>query len=296
MEEQKTTEVAAPVAVSEVTQPVVKDAPALPVYAPVEPRHPLQDILDKAMAKKQGEVAAKPQEQAKEGTTAQPAAPSEPWTLEKWDGNPASLPEKLQKIVKDNQAAFTQKSQEAAQLRDAFNQLQAQVNAAKQKNQPSITQEEFEAAQLDPNKFMELARKAASIELEKEKAALQPILNDLQMKQMVVENERTINDFATKNPDFWDLFDRGLIEPLIKVTGNLEASYQKAKQIADSFKQSTQQAMHDSAQTKKSAMSLSPTTPQQVEVVYVENQSDVLPTATKYAMNGKQVKVRVRPK
>lgn len=273
------------------TQPVAQDSH--PVTPAPEPRHPLQDILDKAAAKKQTE--AKPQEPVKEGL-AEPA-PSEPWTLDKWDGKPESLPDRLRKIVTDNQAAFTQKAQEAANLKqykEAYEQLNARIQAA-QNSQQEITQEEFEAAQADPSKFMELAKKAAAIELNKEKAALQPIIQDLQFKQMTVENERKISDFATKNPDFWDLYDKGLIEPFVKTTGDLEASYQKAKEIADNFKQAGKTEISQAAQVKKSATTAAPTQAHQVEVVYVRHQSEALEAAARNAMSGKRVKVIVDP-
>ncbi len=271
--------------------PVAPEVQAAPqVQAIPEPRHPLQDILDKAKAR--AEEAAKPQEPVK---TEVPVKAPDAWTIDKWDGNPTTLPDKLKKIVTDNQAAYTQKAQEVAQLKQAYEGLRAQVEAAKPQAS-GITQEEFEAAQLDPNKFLALTRKVANMELEREKAALQPMLQDIQMKQLVSENEAKINSFATQHPDFWELHDKGLIQPLIQVTGNLEASYQQAKTIANNFKNSVKQEMQQQAQVKKSAGSLAPTTPQQVEVVYVDPGTDTTFVAAKYAMEGKRVTVKVRPK
>lgn len=272
-------------------QPAASESQQSQPTAPVaEPRHPLQDILDKA-AKKAEE--AQPQTPPTEGLA--PKAP-EAWSLDKWDGNPATLPDKLKKIVSDNQAAFTQKAQEMAQLKQAYEALKAQVETtSRMSQQPLISQEEFEAAQLDPQKFMELTKKVASMELEKEKAALQPLLQDIQMKQLISENEARINSFATEHPDFWDLHGKGLIEPFVQMTGDLEASYQRARQIADNFKQTVKTELTKTVQAKKSAASLTPTTPQQVEVVYVDPGTDTTFVAAKYAMEGKRVKVQVRP-
>lgn len=278
-----------------VSEPVAQEqAVPQPTYLP-EPRHPLQDILDKAAAKKVEQEAK--QEPAKEGLAAPQAAPTETWSLDKWDGNPTSLPEKLRKIVTNNQAAFTQKSQEVAQLKqykDAYEQLQSQIQA-QQTSQLEITQEEFEAAQLDPQKFMQLAKKAAAIELSKEKAALQPIIQDLQFKQMTVENQQKISDFATQHPDFWELYDKGLIEPFVKQTGDLEGSYTKAREIADRFKQDVKAEIKQEVQVKKSATSMIPTQAHQVEVVYVRHQSEALEAAARNAMSRKRVKVIVDP-
>lgn len=291
MEEQKT-ELAAPVetpAASE-TQPQT----AAPVEASPEPRHPLRDILDKAMAKQTEEAKAT---EVKDPGLASQQAPAEPWSLDKWDGNPGTLPEKLKKIVTDNQAAFTQKAQEAAQLKQALEAMQQEAQA-KQVASDVITQEEFEAAQLDPSKFMELSRRAAAIELRKEKEALQPVINEIQQKQAFVEGQQMITEFAKQHTDFWELHDKGLIEPFVKLYGTLDAAYEKATQIAAGLKQEAKTEIQKTVQGKKAASSLTPASAtQQVEVVYVRHQSEALPMAARMAAEhpGKRVKVLVDP-
>jgi hypothetical protein len=260
-----------------------------------EPRHPLMDVLDKAAEKAKAKEAA-PKEVKKEGLAEK--AP-ETFDYSKWDGATQSLPEKLQKIVKDNQAAFTEKAKEAATFKQQYDELQAKVNnylqeIDKQKQaKPLFSQEEFEAAQLDPNKFLELTQRVAKNIVDAEKAQIAPLMNQLQFNQQVVENERVINDFASKNPDFWQLYDAKILEPFVKEHG-LEKGYAMAKEVAAKFEQQATQKSQARVNEKKGAITSKPTNTQSIEVTYVDRPEDVLPTAMRYAAEGKHVKVKVR--
>lgn len=304
MEEQQNAELA-PVAPQ---QPVV-EAPAASVptqevkkeYVSNEPRHPLMDVLDKAQKKaeeaKKAEAAKVPEVKPIDPALAPKAAES--FDLNTWDGNVAALPEKLKKIVSDNQAAFTKKAQEAAEVQKKYDELNGMVQKYIEETHSEDSQlfspEEFEAAQLDPQKFLDLTSRVAQHIVDREKKQLEPMISQVQFNQQVVENERKINDFATKNTDFWDLYDAGILEPFVKSHG-LEKGYEMAASIKGKFTQAAISASQSRIQEKKNATSATPTPSQAVEVVYVDSANDVTPTAMQYAAQGKKVKVRVRPR
>lgn len=267
-------------------------------YISAEPRHPLQDVLDKAAAKKQAEESAKQPKQ--EPTLGQ--KPVEPFELSKWNGDVQALPEQLKKIITDNQTAFHAKAKEAADTKAQFDDLQNKVNnylkQVEQQNaakQPLFSREEFEAAQLDPNKFLELTTRVAQNIVDREKQNLEPIISQVQFNQQVVENERVINDFATKNKDFWQLYDAGILEPLVSKHG-LQEGYRMAAQAKSNLLQEATNTAQARVQEKKSSVSVKPTSTQSIEVTYVDRPEDVLPTAMRYAAEGKHIKVKLRPK
>ncbi len=268
-------------------------------FVSTEPRHPLQDVLDKAAKKAEEAKLATQTEAKKEETLGTP--PVESFDLSKWDGNALTLPAKIQKIVVDNQVAFHAKAKEAAELKaqnDAMsgliNQYTQQVKAQQQQNQPLFTPEEFEAAQLDPKKFLDLTSRVAKNIVDAEKAQIAPVLNQIDFNQRVVENERVINEFSNQHKDFWQLYDAGILEPFVKELG-LDQGYAKAVEVASKFQQKATQEAQARVQEKKGSISAKPTNTQSIEVTYVDKAEDVLPTAMRFAAEGKHVKVRVRP-
>lgn len=266
-------------------------------YVSTEPRHPLQDILDKAAEKAKAKEAVQP-EQKKDETLGQ--KPVENFDLSKWDGNVLTLPDKVKKIVVDNQVAFHEKAKEAAEIKaqyEALSQLVNQYTKQIQDSQPKkslFTQEEFEAAQLNPDKFLDLTSRVAKQIVDAEKAQIAPVISQIEFNQKVVENEKVINDFASKHNDFWQLYESGILEPYVQKLG-LEEGYNKASSIMNKLKQDSISESQARVQQKKSSISAKPTTTQSIEAIYVDRPEDVLPTAARYASEGKKVKVRVKP-
>lgn len=298
----------APAAPEPTAAPVAPVAPAATVdqpevkkeYVATEPRHPLQDVLDKAAKKAEDAKVAVQTEAAKKETLG--VKPVENFDMAKWDGNVLTLPDKIKKIVTDNQVAFHEKSKEAAELKSQYaalsqlvNQYTTQIQASQKHGAPLFSQEEFEAAQLDPQKFLDLTSRVAKNIVESEKAQLAPIISKIEFNQQVAENEKVINDFSSSRKDFWPLYEAGILEPLIKEHG-LEQGYAKAAAIQEKFRQQATTASQARVQEKKSSIAARPTNAQSIEVTYVEKPEDVLPTAMRYAAEGKHVKVRVRPR
>ncbi len=265
-------------------------------YVSNEPRHPLQDILDKAEAKAKAKAEATSKAVKPEALDPKKSAPV--FDYSKWDGNVLTLPDNIQKLVNDNKTAFHTKAQEAATYKAQLDELQAKVDsylqAAEREQSPLFTEEEFQAAQLDPNKFLELSQRVAKDIVEKEKQQLAPMITQIQFNQQVAENEKKINDFATKHNDFWNLYEAGILEPLIGKHG-LEEGYNMAATIANNLKQDAIQKAQSRVLEKKASVSVTPTKAQSIEVLYVNNPNDVLPTAAKLAAEGKKVKVKYRP-
>ena len=309
MENEQVTEVAAVIpeqtpAIQEVTQSASAVSAVQPEvkkeYVSTEPRHPLQDVLDKAAKKAEDAKNAVQTKQSTESTLGQ--KPVEAFDYAKWDGNVLTLPENIKRIVTDNQVAFHEKAQEAAELKGQYealsqlvNQYTEQIQATRRQNEPLFTQQEFETAQLDPQKFLELTSRVAKNIVDAEKAQFAPMLDRIDFQQKVVENERVINDFAGKHTDFWQLYDAGILEPLIKEMG-LDQGYAKAAAIAGKFQQKATSDSQARILEKKGSVAARPTNTQSIEVAYVDRPEDVLPTAMRFAAEGKHVKVKVKPR
>lgn len=282
-----TTEIVAPAVQPEVKQEIVSS----------EPRHPLMDVLDKAAERAKAKEATS-KEVVKDTTLG--VQPPVVFDYSKWDGNVLTLPDNIQKIVKDNQAGFHQAKQEAAEIKQQYDQLSKVVNDYTQQQQQLkdqqalFTEQEFQEAQLDPNKFLDLTQRVANSVVQKERQQLEPILAQVQFSQQVAENEKSINSFTQKNKDFWPLYEAGILEPFIAAHG-LEKGYQMASGIANKLKQDAMSQSQQRVQEKKAAITSTPTQAGTVQVVYVNNPNEVLSTAARYAAEGKKVKVRYKP-
>lgn len=124
-------------------------------------------------------------------------------------------------------------------------------------------------------------------------------LQELQARQAQIERSTEISDFAELHPDFWELYDAGILKPLVTQMvdsgqGSLPEAYEKAKAIKDSF---TKKAMHDSQQRvtqKKAAFSSPPTPSSASETIWVDNPQDSFRAAFENALLNKRVTVRTR--
>lgn len=197
----------------------------------VKEQEPIEKLADAMEAKpEQKDEPAQSELSNTDSDKSEKVPPKETFDIEKWDGKVEALPEKLRKIVTDNQAAYTAKAQEAAELRKELEQRTIAVNTAK--DQPLMTPEEFEEAQLSPAKMEEVVNRIAMRAIEKKAAELMPVITQVQHNQRVVENEKAINDFAQAHEDFWELHDASpkLFMSLIQQTKSLQETYETLKQ------------------------------------------------------------------
>lgn len=210
---------------------------------------------------------------------------------EKWDGKVESLPEKLQKVVKDNQAAYTAKAQEASQLKQQLELLSKKPDA----NNPLFTQEEYEAALISPEKFVEVVNKLIMKGVEQKSAELLPMINKVQHTQIVAENEKAINDFAKEHEDFWELHDASpkLFMSLIGQTKNLQETYNTLKQFKEAQSEKAKQDAQVRVKEKKAASTFGRTAKHTENVMYIEGNADeVLAKQVEMTMMGKNIQVR----
>lgn len=210
---------------------------------------------------------------------------------EKWDGKVESLPEKLQKVVKDNQAAYTAKSQEAAQLKQQLELISKKPDASS----PLFTQEEYEAALISPDKFVEVVNKLIMKGVEQKSAELLPTITKIQHTQIVAENEKAINDFAKEHEDFWDLHDASpkLFMSLIGQTKNLQETYETLKQFKSAQADKAKQDAQVRVKEKKAASTFGRTAKHTENIMYVEgSDDDVLAKQVEMTMMGKNIQVR----
>lgn len=221
----------------------------------------------------------------------------EAFNYEKWDGKVESLPEKLQKIVKDNQAMATAKAQEVARLKAEIEQ-----NTAKrtQPDSPAITQEEYEAAQISHEKFIEVVNKLVAKGIEAGKAELVPLISEVKYEQTVAQNEKFINEFAEKNPDFWDMYNigkidnqPGILETLVDKHKNLEVAYNLMKHFEKSLSEKAKNEAQGRVKEKKAATTFGRTPKHSENIMYIEgSKDDVLAKQIEMTMAGKNIQVK----
>lgn len=219
----------------------------------------------------------------------------EAFDYEKWDGKIEALPEKLQKIVKDTQAMATSKAQEVARLKQELEHLQVKREEAKE--QPLITPEEYEEAQINPNKFLEVINRVADRAIEKKAAELMPMISRVQYTQNVAENEKAINDFAKDHEDFWDLHDASpkLFLSLLSQTKNIPETYETLKQFKNAESDKAKQEAQARVKEKKNASTFGRTSKHTENVMYIEGtQDDVLRKQIELSLAGKNVQVRLK--
>lgn len=264
-------------------------------------KEPIEKLAD--------EIAAKPELSDQENETEVPVnteskkakkqTPStkevfkEPFNLDKWDGNITSLPEKLQKIVKDHQAMATTKAQEAAELRKQVEEFKKKPEASSEA--PLFTPEEYEEAQLNPNKFTDLVMRVANRVVEEKSKELMPIVSQIQQEQQIANNSKLIDDFAKKHEDFWELYEDGLVEPFLERTKSLEQAYTMATELRSRIEARAMNKVHNTVSNKKNASTFTKSGNHSENVMYIEgSKDDALRKQIELAMSGKNIQVRVK--
>lgn len=223
------------------------------------------------------------------------APPSTQFDYGKWDGKVESLPEKLQKIVKDNQAMATTKAQEAAQLKQQLDLL----TTKKPTEEPLFSQDEFEEAQINPNKMYELINKVAMRAVEAKASELMPVISQVQNVQRVAENEKAINDFAKEHEDFWDLHDASpkLFMSVLGQNKNLSETYELLKSFKSAEAEKAKQEAQKRVAEKKAASTFGRTVKHTENIMYVEgSKDDVLAKQIEMTMQGKNIQVKQKQK
>lgn len=217
----------------------------------------------------------------------------ETFDIEKWDGKVDLLPEKLRKIVVDNQAAYTAKAQEAAKLKQEIELLTRKPTI----EQPLFTPDEYEEAQLNPAKFAELVNRVASKVVEQKSAELLPVLTKVQHEQAVAQNEKLINEFAETHEDFWELHDASpeLFMALVDKTRDLNKTYETLKKFKSHESEKAKLEAQSRIKEKKNASTFTRSPNTTENVMFIEGtQDDVLRKQIEFVMQGKNIRVKLK--
>ena len=260
-------------------------------------KEPIEKLADAIEAKPEQETAPKSTAELpnKDSAKKEKVPPQVTFDVDKWDGKVEALPEKLRKIVTDNQAAYTQKAQEAAKLRDDLEQLNTKLKATPEA--PLFTVQEYEQAQLDPVKFQELMKRTVSKEVEIQRQELLPLLNKIQFEQNVTQQQKNIDDFAETHKDFWKLYEANpdLFIAHMEKTKDLNATYTAIKQFKDKLADEAKNDAQVRVKEKKEASSYGRTAARTEDVVYIEgSKDDVLRKQIELTLQGKNVQVRLK--
>jgi hypothetical protein len=295
-------------------EPTAESAPAAPETSTVVPGETQQQV--------QAETTAPVSESQQE------TAPNQESEIDEWNGNDVdSLPKPLQARARGMLRYLHKVSQEASAVKQqaqAYNEitnhpefqefLQWKEGRSSQPNAPQnyqaqpvsdepLSEDDFLAAQTDPQKFVEvqerlLMQKAAPVldRLQKLEAHFQK-----QEQEKVREQARQqLDAFATKHPDFWDISPiimKGALEEVVqKNGGSVEDAYKYAKSIEKQFTEKAQNTIKQNIDARKKAVSAPPSKSMEPEVIYAANSTEANRIAYENAKLGKRVDVRVRAK
>ena len=239
--------------------------------------------------------------------------------LEDWNGNDVEkLPKPLQARAKGILRYLHQKSQEVAQVKHLATAYQEMVNhpefqeylnwTEQRKNAPqqqetvseTLSEDDFLAAQTDPNKFVEVQQK-----LLMQQAA--PVLNELkQLKQELTaikqekaheQASRKLDAFASQHPDFWKInptIMKSVLSDVMKKGGSVEDAYNQAKSVEKQYLDQARGQIKQQVDEKKKAVTASPSKSIEPEVIYVKDAREANRIAFENAKLGKRVDVRVK--
>lgn len=175
---------------------------------------------------------------------------------EEWDGDVNKLPPELQTWAKKAQAGLTKRAMAESELRRkgqeylALTQSEDWKKFQELKNQPSapqtpastpaqttgITPEEWEAALLDTTG--QIANQLIQRENQRQIAAAIEqyggVINALTQKTTMAEFRSTLSEFVDMHPDAQELYEDGIIEPLLdqEIKSGQHQSYESAIQSA----------------------------------------------------------------
>ena len=225
---------------------------------------------------------------------------------------PAEMSERESSAVRKMHEA----TQEAAKYRkeaDAFQQLlnhpefneflQWQKNKGNQQafqpqaqeQQMALTEDDLIALQSDPQKFDQaIQSRIGDMVNPIAQQALQEI-NSIKQDLAISKQEREIDAFAAKNPDFWDK-NPELMKAALSKTKNIAQAYNLVGQWEKGEQQKALSAHNKKVQEKKKASSVSPSRSIEPKIVYAENDTEANRIAYQYAKQGKRVDVRIGKK
>lgn len=249
------------------------------------------------------------------------AAPSDDQEIVDWNGNDVdSLPKPLQARARGMLRHFNKVTQEAAAVKrhaQAYNEIvnhpefqefikwkEERLNSPQgtpTQPQELLTEDEFLAAQSDPQKFLSVQQKILMQQAQPVLQKLQAIEKELATyKQEKVREDarRQLDAFAAEHKDFWDInpvvMKAVLDEVVGKGKGSIEDAYNQAKSLEKQYLDKAHGTIKQQVEAKKKAVSAPPSKSMEPEVIYVADKKEATKVAYENAKLGKRVDVRVK--
>ena len=261
-----------------------------------------------------------------ETTVAPVETPATP-TPDDWDGDVNKLDPKLQPWAKKAQSTLTKKAMAASEdirLGQEFKQFQnskewqafqqwkqqapaaaPQLQAPVQTSSGSITQQDWEQAQLDSTgqKFQELVDRQVQVKINEAARLYGAELQQLRTTQQVTQFQQVLSDFADLNPDAVDLHNKGILKPFLEEEmksgrhrtheAAVHAAYERGKAIRDAIREDAMNAAQARVAEKKNAVVSTGTSVSDANVAYVDK-ANTFDEAFNFAIQGKKVKVKAK--
>lgn len=226
------------------------------------------------------------------------------------EGNtPAKMTEKESSAVRKMHEA----TQEAAKYKkeaDAFQDLlnHPEFNEflewQKNKKNPSqppevpkveLSEDDLLAAQTDPAKFNDLVNSRLQEKLNPLAQQVMQEIGGLKRELAISKQEREIDAFAIKNPDFWDIDPRIMKAAIQDTQGQgISAAYKTAKQLESQYSDKARSATQKKVEEKKQASTHSPSKHLEPKTIYVSTEAEAERVAFQQAKLGKRVDVKVK--
>lgn len=236
-----------------------------------------------------------------------------------WDGNIEALPEELRDYAKNVQRYVTKHTTEAADLRkkveeyehkypkeklSAFESWQRAeaAKAAAPDAAPSISQDEWEDALLDTTgqKINAILKRQTQFEVNAaRKAVMQEMAAEKARLDQHMMLQQRVKEFADLHPDFKKLNDAGILMPVLRqeleAGGTLESGFAAASAMVDNFKAARDAELKELAEKKKNATTFGKSPASDDHVKWVDSKDEAIEAQIGAAIEGKSIKVRVRP-
>lgn len=246
------------------------------------------------------------------------AASTETEELAEWNGNNVEeLPKPLQSRARAMLRHLHRVSQEAAAVKhqaQAYNELVnnpefkefSQWKQTRFQNpspvQPveQLSEDDFLAAQTDPNKFVEVQSKLLMQQAQpflQRMQALEQRLSKYDAERAKGQARQELDSFAEVHPDFWDInpvIMKATLEEVVNQGGSIDEAYNKAKSIEKQYLDKAHSTIKQKVEEKKKAVTAAPSKSMEPEIIYVANRREAARIAGENALLGKRVDVRVK--
>lgn len=202
--------------------------------------------------------------------------------------------EQFEKLQKDPALSEFQKWKEAQSMQPRNGPPPAQP-------QPMWSEMEWSEAQINPAKMAELVQRGIQSGVQQQINQYAPIVQQMQQKQAFLERSQEVQDFGELHPDMWDLYDAGIMKPLVQSIvdsgqGSIAEAYEKAKTIASHFKNQALQESQGRVLQKKAAVTAAPTPAGEASVIWVDSKEEANRISYENALAGRIVPIKYKPK